>query len=141
MGLFDTLVDVVSSQAGNAMGNGLLSTVMEMVNNPETGGLKGLVEKVAAGGLGEQVASWVGTGQNLPVSAAQIQSVLGSETVQNIAARFGIDPTAAADSLASMLPEVVNQLTPNGEVPATDSDLVQQGLTALTGFLGNKLNT
>jgi uncharacterized protein YidB (DUF937 family) len=75
------------------------------------------------------------------VSAAQIQSVLGSETVQNIAARFGIDPTAAADSLASMLPEVVNQLTPNGEVPATDSDLVQQGLTALTGFLGNKLNT
>ena len=65
MGLFDSVVGAIQSQAGGATGGqgDMLSTIMGLVNNPETGGIAGLVEKFTAGGLGAQVASWVGNGQ------------------------------------------------------------------------------
>lgn len=148
MGLLDSLVGAVSGQVGNELlskvasslnsptGQSLLTTVVGMISNPETGGLKGLLEKANAAGLGEHVASWVGTGENLPVSAEQIHAVLGSETVQGIASQLGLAPAETASGLASVLPEVVNQLTPNGELPAADSAVLQQGLAALTQFFG-----
>ena len=135
MGLLDSLVSAASNQAaGNQAAGGLMASVMGLLNHPDVGGLQGLVQKISAGGLQEHVASWVGTGQNLPVSAEQIKSALGSDMVQGMAAKLGVDPELAAHSLASMLPEVVNQLTPNGELPS--NEMVQQGLSALTGFFG-----
>ena len=78
MGLFDTIVGAIQGQAGGTSGaqGNLLESVMSMINSPETGGLSGLVQKISAGGLGEQVASWVSTGTSLPVSAEQIQAAL-----------------------------------------------------------------
>ena len=77
-----------------------------------------MLEKLKEGGLGEQAASWVSKGQNLPISADQIQNVLGSEMVSSMAARFGISKEEISAKLAEYLPATVDQMTPDGEVPA-----------------------
>lgn len=139
MGLFDSIMSAVQNQTSGAAGgqSDLLSSVMGMINDPQNGGLAGLVQKISQGGLGEQVASWVSTGQNLPVSAEQIQSALGSSTVQDIAAKLGIDSNSAAGGLASLLPQVIDKLTPNGQVAEGGMD-VSQVLSSLSGLFGNK---
>jgi len=109
----------------------LLQEVMGLINNQE-GGLSGLVNKLKESGLGDQVNSWIGTGENKAVDASQLSSALGSDIVQNIASKLGISTEEAAGSLSGALPEVINKLTPNGKIETDDP--VQQGLSALKGL-------
>ncbi len=140
MGLFDTIVGALQGQAGGANGTqeDLLGSVIGMLNDPKVGGLSGLVEKFSQGGLGEQVASWVSTGKNLPVSAEQIQSALNSSGLQDIAAKFGFNTNDIAGQLSNLLPQVVDKLTPDGTVPEGNIDLSKLASTALSGLFGNK---
>jgi uncharacterized protein YidB (DUF937 family) len=108
----------------------LLNIVMQLINNPQTGGLGGLVESFQQGGLGEVVNSWVSTGQNLPISAEQIKAVLGGGQLQDIAAQLGVSTDQASGSLADLLPQVVDKLTPNGQLPQ-GGDLLAQGMDML----------
>ena len=108
----------------------LLQTVMQLVNNPQNGGLEGLIQSFQQGGLGEIVNSWVSTGQNLPISAEQIQSVLGGSSLSGLAAQLGVSPEQASGSLADMLPQLIDQMTPNGQMPQ-GGDLLTQGLDML----------
>lgn len=147
MGILDTVLGVIKSQAANsaapgaaAPGNGdsnLLESVIGMLSDPQSGGLSGLVEKIAAGGLADQVASWVGTGKNLPVTAEQIQEVLGSSFVKGLAEKMGINTADVAGSLSSMLPQIIDKLTPDGEVPG-DNKLLEIGLAGLKSILGGQ---
>ena len=128
MGLFDSVVGALAGgQSGN--GNQLLDVVMQLINS-QPGGLGGLVQSFQQGGLGEIVNSWVLTGQNLPVSAEQLQSVLGGGHLQDIAAQLGMSPEQATGGLADLLPQVVDNLTPNGQLPE-GGDLLAQGLDML----------
>lgn len=128
MGLLDSVVG--SLAAGNTQGgNGLLDVVMQLIQN-QPGGLAGLVQSLQQGGLAEVVSSWVSTGQNMPVSAQQLASALGGDQLQNIAAQLGVSPEQASGSLADLLPQVVDQLTPNGQLPE-GGDLLTQGLVML----------
>lgn len=131
MGLFD---QVIGAMAGGQSGgnNALLETVMKMISDPQNGGLQGLIQSFQQGGLGDIVNSWVSTGQNLPISAEQIQSVLGNSSLGNIAAQLGLNTEQASGSLASMLPQLIDSLTPNGEVPQ-GGDLMSQGMEMLKG--------
>lgn len=133
MGLFD---QVAGALAGNqdSGSNALLETVMQLVNNPQTGGLSGLVQSFQQGGLGELVNSWVSTGQNLPISAEQLQSVLGNPMLQGLAEKLGMSQAQISGGLAAILPQVVDQLTPAGEVPQ-GNDLMSQGMDLLKGKL------
>ncbi len=79
MGLLDQVVGALAN-GQSAQGNPLLDIVMQLVNNPQTGGLAGLVAKLQQGAIGDIVNSWVSTGQNLPVSGEQLQSALGGES-------------------------------------------------------------
>jgi uncharacterized protein YidB (DUF937 family) len=135
-----SLFDIVGQVAGavmnpqNAEGEaagGLLGMVGNLLNNPETGGLQGLVDKFQSSGLGDAVASWVSTGENQAVSGEQIQGALGSEQIQAIASKLGIPPEIASSQLAQMLPDLINKLTPNGAIP--EGGLLQQGLSLLLG--------
>src|SRR5580704_1518293 len=81
--------------------NPLASTVMQAINN-QPGGLSGLVQQFHDKGLGSLVSSWVGTGQNLPISADQIQHVLGSEQVKQLAAKLGIPSGVVSSQLAQL---------------------------------------
>jgi len=108
----------------------LLQRVMQLINNPQSGGLEGLIQSFQQGGLGEIVNSWVSTGQNLPISPDQIQSTLGGSSLDGLAAQLGVSPEQASGSLAEMLPQLIDQMTPNGQMPQS-GDLLAQGLDLL----------
>lgn len=128
MGLLDSVVGALAGgQSGG--GNDLVGVVMQLINQ-QPGGLAGLVQSFQQGGLGEIVNSWVSTGQNLPVSAEQLQSVLGGGRLQDIAAQLGVSPEQASGSLADLLPQVVDKLTPDGSLPQ-GGDLLSQGMDLL----------
>ncbi len=112
--------------------NPLVSVAMQMINS-QPSGLSGLVQQFHDKGLGSLVSSWVGTGQNLPISADQLQHVLGSDQVKELAAKAGISPETAGSHLAQLLPVLIDKLTPNGQVPETSS-LLQTGLDMLKGL-------
>ncbi|HNB47688.1 MAG TPA: YidB family protein, partial [Burkholderiaceae bacterium] len=78
----------------------------------------GLVQQLQQGGLGEQVGSWISTGQNLPVSPDQLKDALGSNVLGQLAGSMGLDAGQAAGPLAQLLPQVVDALTPHGQLPA-----------------------
>ncbi len=131
MGLLDTISGALG---GNGAGeNPLMNIVTQMISNKESGGLQGLLKTLQDSGLGDQVASWVGTGQNQPVSADQIKSALGNGQLGQIASQMGVSEHEAAGGLAEMLPHVIDKLTPNGQVP--EGDLLSQGLNLLKGKL------
>jgi len=116
--------------------NPLLSTVMQMINS-QPGGLSGLLQQFHDKGMGSLVSSWVGTGQNLPISADQLQHVLGSEQVKELAAKAGISPETASSHLSQLLPMLIDHLTPNGQVAATStstSSMLEAGLDMLKGL-------
>lgn len=110
MGLLDQIVGAVSGQQGEG-GGSLLSSVLQMVNNPQTGDISGLLQTLQQGGLAEAAKSWVSTGQNLPVSAEQIQGALRSDTLKNTAAQLGLNTDQVSGHLAELLPQVVDKLT------------------------------
>jgi uncharacterized protein YidB (DUF937 family) len=110
MGILDNLL-------GGAGGNGAVSAITDMIGGQQ-GGLGGLVQAFEKGGLGDVAQSWVGKGANLPISAAQIESVLGSGAIGDLAKKLGVDPHAAAGQISEMLPQIIDQLTPNGAVEA-----------------------
>ena len=134
MGLLDDVMKSVGGAAPAAEGtqSSLASAVLSMLSN-QGGGISGLLQQCTATGLGSVCSSWIGTGQNLPISAEQIENVLGSEQVQAIAAKVGVSPEAAKSALAMVLPQVVDHLTPNGEVP--QGDLMSKGMELLKGRL------
>lgn len=135
MGLFDSILGQVGSAISSSSGSengGLMDAVAGLINNPETGGLNGLIDSFKEKGMEDSIASWIGTGQNLPISAEQIQAVLGSEQVQAIAQKLGISTGDASSGLAGLLPQLIDKLTPDGQVP--DGGMLEQGLAMLRGF-------
>lgn len=82
------------------------------------GGLNGLAQKFQNGGAGEVFSSWVSTNANQVITPEQVNGVLGNAQVQDFARRLGLDPAQAADFIATHLPKVIDQLTPDGQLPA-----------------------
>lgn len=134
MGLLDSVMGAVS---GSMQPSGGLSDMLGglLANNSELGGLNGLVEKFTQNGMGEIVGSWIGKGDNLPISADQIANALGNGTLGNIASQLGMDPAQLSGHLAQMLPGLIDKLTPNGALP--EGGLGQSG--DLMGMLGGLL--
>lgn len=116
MGLLDSVLGSLS-QGGSGSGNPLLNTVLAMINDPRSGGLEGLLAKFQQHGLGDVAASWVSTGKNLPISGAQVQEALGSAELASIAQKLGMSSGDVSSQLAQLLPGLVDNLTPNGQVP------------------------
>ncbi|MGW8364176.1 YidB family protein [Streptomyces wedmorensis] len=80
-------------------------------------GLGGLLDMLTRSGLADRTQSWVGTGENQPVSGAQIAEALPDDTLQKAAAEAGVSPQEAADEIARSLPQAVDRLTPDGSLP------------------------
>jgi uncharacterized protein YidB (DUF937 family) len=129
MSLFDDLENKAANSMLGGSSNPLATGLLQMINSTP-GGLSGLVQSFHEKGLGAVAASWVSTGQNLPISADQIQHVLGSDQVKELAAKAGISPDAASSALSQLLPTLVDKLTPNGQVPQ-HSSLLEMGMSVL----------
>lgn len=119
MGLFDTLAKevLVKLSGGGDAPNPLLDIALSLITNPKTGGLEGLMESFKNKGFGDIMSSWIGTGQNQPISKDQILNVLGKDQIQKIAEKAGISREEASGGLTSLLPEIIDKLTPNGKPP------------------------
>ena len=118
MGLLDSVLGSLSQGgSGSGSGNPLLQAVLSMVNDPNSGGLGGLLAKFQEHGLGNIADSWVSTGKNLPISGDQIQEALGAGQLGAIAQQLGMSQGDVSSKLAELLPGVVDNLTPNGQVP------------------------
>lgn len=124
----DVLVNSLGA-GGQARGSDLLGAVMSIVQ--QNGGLPGIVNMLRNNGLGQQADSWVGTGPNAGVSAEQMTDVFGGSGLGNLASQLGTSPGQAGSILSQILPELVNQLTPNGQIPENHNDLVSQALSML----------
>jgi uncharacterized protein YidB (DUF937 family) len=115
MGLFDTLAkNALGSMLGGssnqdpaAMLSGLLS---------EAGGLEGLMGQFQSAGFGSQFASWVSTGENQPLSEDQMQSAIGVDALQGLANKLGMNTGTVLPLLAQFLPQVIDKLTPQGQI-------------------------
>ncbi|HQR13146.1 MAG TPA: YidB family protein [Nitrospira sp.] len=136
MGLFDQLGQAATGMLGQTGNNNpLLQAVVGLLaQNSHVGGLSGLIQAFQKNGLGDIVNSWVGTGKNLPISSEQIQQGLGGDLLKQLASQAGLSTDAVGGQLASLLPGLIDKLTPGGKVP--ESDLIEQGLTLLRGKLG-----
>ncbi len=126
-----SLFDAIKKEAlGRLQGkNPLVDAALGLITNPDTGGLSGLVETLKSKGLGDAVSSWIGTGQNQPVSADQIERALGSERVQEIAQKVGIPKEQISSGLATLLPQIIDRLTPKGKLPEGSS--LEEGVDAI----------
>ncbi|MDM0075275.1 YidB family protein [Variovorax sp. J2P1-59] len=106
-----------------------------LANNGEVGGLGGLVSKFNQAGMGDVIGSWVGTGENAPISGGQLQQALGSDVVSGIAQKLGINAATLLPLLATMLPTLIDHLTPKGQVPAEGLGNQDDLLSSLSGLL------
>jgi len=97
----------------------------------QNGGLEGVLGRFRQGGLGQQADSWVGTGQNMNISPDQLQQIFGSSTIKDLASQLGVPEGQAGSTMAQLLPEVINQLTPKGQVPENGDEEIAQGLSML----------
>jgi uncharacterized protein YidB (DUF937 family) len=120
MGLFTTLAEMVVTGFGNPDSTEakVAGAVMKRLQTNDGGGLSELLHQLEEQGLGHIAKSWVGTGANQAITAEQLQKVLGSDWVQQVAARLGVSPDVVASHLSEILPKIVDRLTPNGQVPA-----------------------
>jgi uncharacterized protein YidB (DUF937 family) len=133
MGLLDGLLGGLMGGGSGGGSNPLLQIAMQMLANKggggaggggaldSMGGLSGIVNAFQKGGLGHLADSWVGTGDNLPVSADQLSQVLGADKIGSIASQLGMSQGDAAGGLAKILPELINHVTPNGQMPASNN--------------------
>lgn len=136
MGILDSIVSALDSSSGSAppgaaSTSAVVSEVLGMLRGQggATNGLGGLLQAFENGGLGHLFQSWVSTGQNLPVSPQQIQNVLGnSGMLQRIAQATGMQPADVAQHLSVVLPQIVDHLTPNGQIHAGDAASALEGL-------------
>jgi uncharacterized protein YidB (DUF937 family) len=109
MGLLDGLL-------GGVVGAEMVTVVNGLIQ--KHGGLQGIVQEFEQKGLGATVKSWVGVGENTPISADQIHHALGADTINELAAKAGMSPQDLAAKLSVVLPQAIDKLTPGGALPS-----------------------
>ena len=130
MGLLDEVLAMAGSTgAQQSQHAGALSAILSIINSPQVGGLAGLQSMFQQGGLGHIMSSWIGSGPNLPVSANQLQNVLPGGTLQQAAQQAGMDSSQFSNIMSTLLPHLVDKVSPNGQLP--DASALQQMLKGL----------
>lgn len=118
MGFLDSLENSPAFKSAlSQLGAAVLPAVLsEVLGDGKQGGLNAIVARLQQGGFGEQVKSWLGNGQNLPITADQLRQVLGSDMVRQLAARYNIPVDQLAQVLAQELPKAVDHASPDGKL-------------------------
>jgi uncharacterized protein YidB (DUF937 family) len=134
MGMLDGLLgSLMGGMTGDGTGgkqSPLLQIALQLMQ--QNGGLQGMLGKFQQAGYGAQADSWVSTGQNQPLNADALSQVLGHGQLSQIAQQLGLSQGAVAGGLASVLPQMIDKMTPQGQVPDDHHDIVAQALALLT---------
>jgi len=137
MGILDGLLGSLTGGSAGGAQQGqsqLMQMALQLIQ--QNGGLPGIISKFQSGGMAQQIGSWVGRGENLPVTSSQLQEVLGTGAIGQIAQQMGLSHADASSGLAQMLPQLIDKLTPNGQVPDNHGDLLAQAMSMLTKRTG-----
>ena len=129
MGLLDSLLGGMMGGAQQGQ-SPLVAVALQLIQ--QNGGLPGILSKFEHGGMAEHAGSWVGTGENMPISGGQLQEILGSGSIGQIAQQLGLSHGDTSSGLAQVLPQIINNMTPTGQVPADHGDMLQQALSMLS---------
>ena len=114
----------------------LLPLAMQWIQR--SGGVGAVLDRFKQQGYGQQSASWVSTGENKPLDPQAVHDVVGSEELSRLAQQAGVPQEQVASGLAEILPQVVNHLTPSGDVPQDADDVLGSGVAALQRMLGGQ---
>ena len=129
MSLLDSLLGGMMGGAQQGQ-SPLLQAALQLIQ--QNGGLPGIISKFEHGGMAEHAGSWVGTGENIPITGNQLQEILGTGTIGQIAQQLGLSHVDASSGLAQVLPQIIDKLTPTGQVTTGHDDALKQALAALT---------
>jgi uncharacterized protein YidB (DUF937 family) len=121
------------SGGGGALLAVLLPLAMQWVQR--NGGLGAVLGKFQQKGYSHEAASWVSTGQNEAVPREAIDEVVGLDELSRLSQQLGVPEQQVADGFAQLLPEVVNQLTPQGDVAGDADDVLNQGMSEMQAML------
>ena len=134
MGMLDGLLgSLMGGMTGDGTGgkqSPLVQIALQLMQ--QNGGVQGILAKFQQAGYGAQADSWVSTGQNQPINADVLSQVLGHGQLGQIAQQLGVSHGDAAGGLASILPQMIDKMTPQGQVPDDHNDMVAQALALLT---------
>jgi uncharacterized protein YidB (DUF937 family) len=134
MSMFDQVLGALEGTASPGAAS-TQSVLLDLLANHE-GGLGGFLQRFQSAGLAQTAESWIGSGANLPISPQMIQEVMGSQMMQQLAARTGLPLDQLANQVAEHLPAVVDGLTPNGQTNLSGSDLLSAGAALLRSRFG-----
>ena len=108
MGMFDGLI-------GGIVGAGMATVINDILER--NGGIQGVVQQFEQNGLGQTDRSWVGVGPNDPIAPEALHKVLGPDLLQQLSAKSGLSVAELTQKLSQVLPQAVERLTPNGQIP------------------------
>lgn len=135
---------MISSVAASVLGGGenqqkAIQLIQALLASQ--GGIQGLVEKLKNGGFADLVKSWIGTGENDPISTTQVTELFGRENIDNAAQEVGVQQHDAPHLLSEYLPKIVDMLSPDGKLDLDNlntTSLLEQGTKAVLGKLAGK---
>ncbi|HSH71720.1 MAG TPA: YidB family protein [Methylophilaceae bacterium] len=132
MGLFDTMASAMITSVAGAERGPMVKVALDLFNRH--GGVNGILDKFRRQGLGDQVDSWISTGANLSLTAKQVQTVLGECVLDEMSARFDVSSADLSKKLAEHLPKIVDQLSPEGVLPTSNSELLMKAVSIFKNY-------
>ena len=140
MGVFGDLLKAAlgdDAREPEAQSRGLLEGLLDLLQDPATGGVEGFSQSLEKKGLGAEAASWIGTGANRAISPGQLLEALGSSRVDALGRRAGLSGSSAAAAIAAVLPALIDKLTPDGRAPQRER-IRELGSAVLAGTAPRK---
>lgn len=113
-----------SANGGAQSGSVITDVLGSLLKNQ--GGMEGIFNQLQKGGLDDLLNSWIGTGQNKPMNADQVNEVFGDETLSDVAQQAGVEKAQAQDILSQALPQIIDMLTPNGREGGVQPEVITQ---------------
>lgn len=120
MGLLDRTFDMLGNNQPQDLHSGprlLQAALSLLVDNGQNSGLRGLVDRFQEAGLGNTISSWIGSGENVPITPEQVRQALGDGQLQQVSEETGLPQDETAQRLSELLPTLVDKLTPAGHIP------------------------
>ncbi len=126
--MFSQILDQVTRRFGldPDQAKRLMGLLVAQVFNPKHGGPAGFIQSFRNQGLGDLMDSWLGPGPNQPITPAQLEGILGKDTLASFGTRLDLSAATVGSAAAAMLPEAIDELSEHGDLPVAASPLSQK---------------
>ena len=107
----------------------LLPLAMRWVQ--KNGGMNAVLDKFRQKGMTRQAQSWMSTGDNQPIDEQSVEQVVGQQELREMAQRLGVPEQEVAQAFAEIMPEMVDKLTPEGQLPQEADEVIEESRQTL----------